>query len=352
MNRRKAPLLLAAALLVAASVLFFWRMRPEPLEASTGPSPQATAASSPASAARARPAASTAAADEEGEDAAQQPEEDLATWLRSRYGPTIHQPHTQMRMLEKLMRHFQRLNPTGWEADVLATLRQAFPELYEELALRLRQRVEYEKWTKANHEQLKDKSPEERRAAVLEERHKLFGKEIADQIWAAELRNVAVADALKAIDALPQASVGERLTQYKQSLKQTYGENTDAYIQAHQQELTNRFLNLDSVQQELGALAPDQRSAQLQSLRKEMGLDEEALARWKDLDSMRDARWELGAQYMIERQQLAQQYSGGELEARVAQLRGRYFTDEAQTIAEEEASGFFRFTQPRQWGRN
>jgi hypothetical protein len=67
---------------------------------------------------------------------------------------------------------------------------------------------------------------------------------------------------------------------------------------------------------------------------------------------MRDTRWEVGSQYMSEREALAQQYSGTELETRLMELRSRYFTEEAEVIAEEEASGFFRFTRPRQWGRN
>jgi len=129
------------------------------------------------------------------------PPEDMASYLRSRYGKNIRDPHTQMRMLEELMRHFQKLNPSGWEADVLALLKQAFPELYDELALRLRQRVDYERWVK-DHPELREKPAAERRAALWEERNRLFGKDVAEKIWAAELRNVAVADSLAAIDAL------------------------------------------------------------------------------------------------------------------------------------------------------
>ncbi|QRK11456.1 hypothetical protein JQX13_16100 [Archangium violaceum] len=280
------------------------------------------------------------------------PTGDLVSYLRSRYGARIRDPHTQMRMLEQLMRHFQQLNPTGWEADLLALLQQAFPELYDELALRLRQRLDYEKWVKEHRAELRDKTNDERRAAVWEERNRLFGKDVAEKIWLAELRNQAVADSLEAIDALPNANVQERMARYKQSLGKTYGESAQAYMQTHQQELMNRFLDLGSVQQELGAMTPDQRARSLRSIREEMGLDEEALRRWEDLDRRRDVRWEVGSQYMSERELLAQQYSGPELEARLTELRSRYFSDEAETLAQEERSGFFRFTRPRQWGRN
>jgi hypothetical protein len=273
--------------------------------------------------------------------------EDMASYLRSRYGKNIRDPHTQMRMLEELMRHFQKLNPSGWEADVLALLKQAFPELYEELALRLRQRQDYERWVK-EHPELREKPAAERRAALWEERNRLFGKDVAEKIWAAELRNVAVADSLAAIDALPDASIRDRMARYKQSLAQTYGEHSQAYVQAHQQELLGRFLDLGSVQKDLAAMQPAERMENLRTIRKEMGLDEEALKRWDELDKQRDVRWELGSQYMSERAALAQQYSGAELEARLQELRA----DEAQTLAEEETSGFFRFTRPRVWGLN
>jgi hypothetical protein len=250
------------------------------------------------------------------------------------------------------MRHFQRLNPTGWEADLLALVKQAFPELYDELALRLRQRVDYERWMKEHHAELQQKPAAERRAALWEERHQLFGKEVAEKIWAGELRNQAVADALTSIDALPNASIGDRMAKYKESLAKTYGQDTGAYVKIHQQELMNHFLDLASVQKDLGAQAAAQRSESLRTIRKEMGLDDEALKRWDELDQVRDTRWEVGSRYMSEREALAQQHSGAELELKLQELRSRYFADEAQTIAEEEQSGFYRFTRPRQWGRN
>ncbi|MCY1083220.1 hypothetical protein [Archangium lansingense] len=353
MNRRKAPLLLALVLLLAGSALLVFKTRPE-----QGSSPEAaparasaqTAANAQALAARNR--ASPAAGAQEGEDGLEQPGGDLVSYLRSRFGAHIRNPHTQMRMLEQLMRHFQKLNPTGWEADLLAVLKQAFPELYDELAQRLHQRLDYEKWVKEHHAELKDKPEAERRAAIWEERNRLFGKEVAEKIWVAELRNLAVADSLKVIDALPGASVSDRMAQYKQSIQKAYGENSQAYVQTHQQELMNRFLDLGSVQKDLGSMPPEQRAQNLRTIRQEMGLDEQALQRWEELDRVRDTRWELGSQYMSEREALAQDYSGPELEARLTELRARYFSDEAQTVAEEEQSGFFRFTRPRQWGRN
>ncbi|WP_309896617.1 hypothetical protein [Archangium sp.] len=354
MNRRKAPLLVALVLLLAGSAVLVYRTRPSseppPGGGSTASTTKAQASATPG------PASATAASAEGPRESARGPvrtPEDMVSYLRARYGARIKDPHTQMRMLEELMRHFQKLNPSGWEADLLALVKQAFPELYDELALRLRQRVDYERWVKDNQAALQEKPDAERRAALWEERNQLFGKEVAEKIWAGELRNQALADALTSIDALPDASLGDRMSKYKESLAKTYGKDTEAYVKAHQQELMNHFLDLGSVQKQLSALPPAERSENLRTLRKEMGLNDEALQRWDELDKVRDTRWEVGSQYMSEREALAQQHSGAELELKLQELRSRYFpSEEAQTIAEEEQSGFYRFTRPRQWGRN
>lgn len=351
MNRRKAPLLAALVLLLAGSALLISKRHPDQ-DAAAASAPRADTRTSVAQAGPGAPAANPDSPMEElGRGPLRQPK-DLASYLRERYGARIHDPHTQLRMLEDLMRYFQKLNPTGWEADLLALLKQAFPELYDELSQRLHQRVDYEKWMREHQSELNQKPAAERRAALWEERDRLFGHDVAEKIWAGELRNQAVADSLASIDALPNATVGDRMAKYKEGLSQTYGADTPAYLQAHQQDLMNRFLDLSSVQKDLGAMTAQQRAESLRSIRKEMGLDDAALQRWNELDKVRDTRWEVGSQYMSERMALAQQYSGPELEARLTELRARYFADEAQTIAEEEASGFFRFTRPRQWGRN
>jgi len=352
MNQRKtAPLLVASALLLAASALVVLRSGPE------APPPEQPASGAEAPRAQApralpAPASPTGTAPLESARGPVRQEEDLVSYLRNKYGARIKIPYIQIQMLEDLMRHFQKLNPEGWEEALLALLREAFPELYDELAARLRQRVEYGRWMEENEASLRARSPEERRAAVWEERNRLFGKEAAENIWQAEMRHQAESDALATIDALPAATVKDRLARYKQSLEDIYGEKAEAYLQVRQQEVMNRFLDLGSVQQELGGLTAEQRAEHLRHIRQEMGLDAEAMERWKALDAQRDARWEAGSQYMSEREALTQQYSDVELEARLAELRARYFGQEAELIAQEEGSGFFRFTRPRVWGRN
>ena len=277
---------------------------------------------------------------------------ELVAFLRARYGKHIANRYVQIQMLEKLMRHFQAKNPAGWQAELLAAVRAAFPERYDEIAANLQHRLDYEAWIKSNNDRLRGLGERERRAALWEERKRLFGEEAAGEIWASERKNQAITDALAAIDARPDAGIGDRLAQYKESILETHQENADTFLQSHRQEALNRFLGLDSVQRELSALSPADRSAALRDVRKGLGLEDAALGRWDTLDGERDRRWELGQQYMAERAALSKQYSGAALESRLQELRARYFGPEAATIADEEAAGFFRFTVARKYGLN
>ncbi|WP_075007508.1 hypothetical protein [Stigmatella aurantiaca] len=278
--------------------------------------------------------------------------EALAASLRERYGAKLKEPAIQVRMLEELMRYFSERFPDRWEQELLAFLKKRFPELYEELAATLRNRIDYEKWVKDNHAYLRGLSPQERRNAMWDARHRLFGKDAAERIWASERKNQALGDALVALDGMQGANVEQKLSAYKQRLQDVYGEQAAAYMGRHPQELMDRFMDLPSIQQELTAMAPERRLESLRAIRQEMGLEEEALQRWEALDRVRDERWEVGARYTAERDALSRQLSGAALETQLQALRARYFPSEADVIAQEEASGLFRFAQPRHWGRN
>lgn len=277
----------------------------------------------------------------------------LAEYLRGRYGgEKLNNAYMQVKLLEELMRYFQKHAPGDWEQALLAFLRETYPERYEALAAVLRARLDYERWIRENERYLLELGEEDRRRNIWEQREALFGKEAAEQIWASERKSQAVADALAALDARTDVKVADKVKLYREQLQEVYGAQTDAFLERHRQEAMNRFLDLASVQRELGALSPEERSRSLREIRVGMGLDAEALQRWDALDAERDARWDAGARYMREREALARQYAGAELEARLRPIRERYFGAEAETIADEEAGGFFRFTRPRVWGRN
>jgi hypothetical protein len=312
----------------------------------SAPAAQALEPDEPADAPEGPAAPPTLAGDPEAEL------EQLATFMRERYGAKLKEPYIQVKMLENLMRYFQKRYPDRWEQELLAFLKKTFPEMYDALAATLRNRIDYEKWVRDNDAYLRGLDPKQRRAAVWDARNRLFGKEDAERIWASELRSQSVADALAALDAKAEATVTEKLSTYKQRLNEIYGEHTEVYLARHRQEMMDRFLDLSSIQQALTEMTPEQRSQHLRTIRKEIGLDDEALKRWDELDQTREVRWEAGARYMAEREALAKQLSGAELEAKLQGLRARYFGAEAEVIAHEEAAGFFRFERPRKWGRN
>lgn len=279
----------------------------------------------------------------------------LIAQLRSRYGAHIDKPYIQMRMLEELMRILQARYPDRWREILLDIVREAFPELYDQIAAILDHRLEYEQWMDENRDRLQAMSKEERQAALWEARNRLFGADAAEQIWAAEIKNRAFGDALAAIDNQGGASIADRLDMYKQTIDDIHGNGQDGaagYLEKHRHEAMNRFIGLESVQRELSSMSAEERSQSLRQIRRGMGLDDAALARWDDLDRQRDERWEQGLAYMAERKELVARYQGAELESRLDALRARYFGAEAEVIAREEESGFFRFERPRRWGQN
>jgi Proteobacterial lipase chaperone protein len=276
----------------------------------------------------------------------------LVEQLRSRYGAKINNAYVQVKLIEALMRHFQKTDFLHWRTELLRAARAAFPDHYDEIEKNLDRRLEYERWMKENRTNLGAMDPEARRAAIREEREKLFGKEAADEIWASEDKNQAVNETLKEIDALEGKSMGEKVSTYTDRLEEIYEEQYDNYLEQHRHEVLNRFLSLDSVQADLTAMSAEERTGALRDIRKGLGLDEAALKRWDTLDQTRDARWEQGKKYMAERAALANAHSGAELEEKLAELRRRYFGTEAEVIAAEETSGLYRFGGPRKWGQN
>jgi hypothetical protein len=272
--------------------------------------------------------------------------------LRSKYGANIGNRHVQVKLIEALMRQYQKQDPEHWREKLLEAVRAAFPDRYDEIAKNLDRRIEYERWMKDNRARLEELEPDERRAAIREEREKLFGKEAADEIWASEQKNQAVSDTLKEVDGLQGKGIRDKLATYTERLEEIYEEKYDTYLEQHRHEAMNRFLGLNSVQADLDGMSAQERAENLRMIRKGMGLDEAALKRWDALDQERDARWAKGKKYMTERGALVESFSGKELEEKLAELRRRTFGDEAEVIAAEEESGLFRFNRPRKWGQN
>jgi len=146
-------------------------------------------------------------------------------------------------------------------------------------------------------------------------------------------------NALEEIRDAKGKDLNAKLSYFKDTLKETYGDQAKAYLERHQQEITNSLLQ--SVQADLKAMPPAQQRHALRTVRSEMGMDKATLERWETLDAERDNRWKAGKEYLAERQKLVSQ--GGNKEAELAALRKKYFGPEAEAIAAEEADGFQRY---------
>jgi predicted RNA-binding protein with PUA domain len=338
-------ILLILGLVAATGLVFFLRGSAD--EAGPGASSSARAAAPErtvtAAAAPAMPGARPAAGAET--------DHELIEHLQAEYGASIEHPSVQMRMLEKLMRYFQERYPDRWQEALLAAVRAAFPEHYDRIAELLRDRLAYEAWVKENRVGMNKMPSDERYEAMQQKREELFGAEIADELWASELKNRAVREALETIDA-QEGAITDKLAMYRESLADIHGDKVDSFLERHRHQAMTQFFDLSSVQGALAGMNPNERRQTMREIRKGMGLDEEALARWDTLDQTRDQRWDQGARYMAERAALAETHAGDELEQRVHELRVRYFGNEAETIRSEEQGGFFRFDRERQYGRN
>ncbi|MEJ5362386.1 MAG: hypothetical protein WHV26_10025 [Spirochaetota bacterium] len=274
--------------------------------------------------------------------------QDVVQYFREKYGKTIHHKHTQVMLVEKLMDYLMKMYPDDWVVYLYAMLREIFPGMENEIFDTFEKLHKYNKWLEENKNDLAQLSSKDKRTALWEKRYEIFGQD-AEEVWEAEKRIEPIYNAL---DTIREGNMpfNEKLSLYKQSIQEAYKINTDTFMARKQQELMNSFLDVESVQKDLGNMTPQERKESLKEVRKAMGLDSAALQRWEELDTVRDQRWDAGMQYMQQRAELEKKYKGAELEKQLDSLRIKYFGNEAETIKNEEESGYFRYSQPRKYG--
>jgi hypothetical protein len=334
--------LAAAAAAVAAALLW-----PREREAARVDAAPATAPAAPIAAPAAVPAATARTATA----VAMTPEDHgfIDQW-RARFGPHMADKHSRIKAIEQLIAYLMARYPDDWRERVRAFLDAAFPELAAELFDSFGKLVGFNDWLRDHRQELLQMGPKERRAALWAKRHETFGDD-AEAIWAGERRNERVSDALARLDTSTGLTTGEKLSSYLDTVKQTYGAEADAFIDNRRTELMDRFLDMPTVQEDLKTMPPAQRSAALQDIRRGMGMDEEAVMRWNELDHTRDAAWDAGQRYMQERQRIASMVKPEDQQRALVELQNRTFGAEAETIRSEEESGFFRFARERRIGR-
>lgn len=281
----------------------------------------------------------------------QEKDAEAARYLQDQFGATISNKRTQIKAIEKLVNYLMREYPDDWQQRLQALLEQAFPGMGAQLYAQYQNMQAYNDWLAANRAELQQMTPDERRAALGDARFRYFGDDVAE-IFEESIRQEHILDAMKEIEQAPDAPVDEKLSKYVDSIKQAYGEKAPSFIENRQTELMNNFLTLPSVQDDLHAMAPEARERQMEGVRRQMGLDDEAIDRWRELDAERDRAWASGERYMEERERIASRYEGDEQARQLQELRDRYFdAEEADVIRSEEESGFFRFDHRRVYGK-
>ncbi|MBL8018122.1 MAG: hypothetical protein JNM27_00535 [Leptospirales bacterium] len=272
----------------------------------------------------------------------------IVALLRKKYGDQLKLPYMRIRMLEELLRFLKQKYPDTWVQMLQEILGTAFPDQAASLFDQSEKLYKFNKYLEENQGKLNKMSDEERRSTLWSARRDLFGED-AEQIWAGDRSNEKVADTLKKIKESKDMSAKDKLKAYQSSLNDAYGKALPGVLEKQRQLLVNSFV--DAVQPELSSMNSIERSAYLKEVRTTMGMDDAAISRWDKLDADRDQRWSNGEIYTQERKEIVSRYSGDEREKKLDELRRKLFGEEAESIKNEEASGYFRFAQQRRFGR-
>ena len=282
-------------------------------------------------------------------------EDRLVEELKKYYGDTIALKSTQAILL-KVRDYIRSLYPEDGDERFYTILKRAFPELADEIIITLDKLEKYNRWLTENQIKLSEMNDLERKGSLWEKRQALFGDD-AEEIWSDELfayeeRQQAMKEAIRLLDESYDTSIEEKLDVYISALTETYEGTPEAYFLENRGLLSKVFFGIDSVQKELARMQPDRRQMEINEVRREMGFTQTQIEDHEKIDAYRNQRWENGLNYMKERDALAAQYSGPELEEKLNTLREKFFKHEAVTIEREETDGFFRYKRPRVYGRN
>ena len=237
-----------------------------------------------------------------------------------------------------------------------AILKRAFPDYADEIMATLDKLDKYNSWFADNKKMLMGMNAGERSAALWQERMGLFGDDAA-KIWsgdvlASEARKEKVKETLVILNKSDNTSIDRKVEMYQGALQNAYKDTPEEFILGQNHLMVTVFFSIDSVQDELKKMTPEQRQWEMDNIRRKMGFPEEQIAEMEKRDADRDLRWGKGLNYMQERDVVTKELKGAEREERLKALREQYFQDEAKTIELEEKDNFFRFKRPRVYGRN
>ncbi len=279
----------------------------------------------------------------------------IVNQLQRFYGRTIADKSVQASILA--IRDFVLgLHPENGKNYFYGILMRAFPEYADEIMETLNKLDQYNLWLAENKDRLVKMTASNRLAAMWEKRKDLFGKD-AEKIWSGELlaseaRQAKVQDTLAELSQARDMSIDRKLDVYRRTLREAYDGTPESFVLNQGSLLSKVFFSIDSVQEDLNNMSPEQRQQEINRLRAQMGFTEREVESMAKRDADNAGRWDAGLKYMEKRETVVQQYEGQEREDRLKALRNEYFGDEANTIALEEKDDFYRFKRPHIWGRN
>jgi hypothetical protein len=275
--------------------------------------------------------------------------------LQNNYGSTISEIATQASLYE-VRNYIMSLFHDDAGGAFYEIIKQAFPGFADAIMNTLDKMDKYNQWLADNQSLLAQMPESERNAALWEKREALFG-EAAREIWfgellATEARKKTMQDTMAVLEQSRDTTIEEKLDMFQSALHETYDNSPEEFILEYKGMAAKVFFSLESVQEELKQMSPDQRQFEMNKIRREMGFSQEDIEAMEAYDTVRNQRWEVGSQYMAEREAVMAETQGQEQEEKLKALREKYFQDEAQTIELEEKDDFFRFERERVHGRN
>lgn len=282
-------------------------------------------------------------------------EDRLVNELKKFYGSTISRKSTQAKLL-KVKEFVLQLFPKDGGKRFYAILKKAFPDLADEIINILLKMEKYKSWLEDNAHVLSEMSKLEKEGLIWEKRREILGED-AEEIWSEEVvafekKKQELRDTLRYLDGAEDLTIYEKLAEYEATLHDVYEDSPEAFVLQNKSLHAKVFFSIESVQNELKQLEPDQRQLEINNIRREMEFTQQDVERMEEVDAYREKRWENGLAYMEEREGLVQDIKGPELEQALNALQEKYFKHEAKTIRLEEEDGFYRFKRPRIYGRN
>ena len=273
----------------------------------------------------------------------------LVKELQKYYGKTISDKSTQASLIgirDFVMSTF----PANGKVLFYNILKRAFPDYADEIMKTLDKLDQYNRW-------LEDNKTVHSKMDMEKKKRELFGED-ADKIWsgdmlATEVRKAKMQDVMTVLNKSSDTTLNEKLNVYRGALNETYKGTPEEFFLDQKEMLSKAFFSIDSVQGELKQMNSEERQLEINDIRRKMGFDSHEIEEMAEIDAKREQRWNIGLEYMQERNDLVENFNGPQRKEQLKALREKYFQDEANTIErEEENDNFFRFERPHIYGRN